>query len=87
MSAIYELTETVPYCKHVHQLVFVECLCAFGVGAEARAWRERMDALTAIYNQKIREVVAEFMVERNEVRPFPLMYRRGAACVCPIDED
>lgn len=59
-----------PYCKHVHQLVFVECLCAFGVTAEARGWRARMDALTVIYNEKIREVVAEFMVEKNDVRPF-----------------
>jgi hypothetical protein len=68
VSAIYRLTEDVPYCKHVHQLVFVECLCAFGLESEARAWRERMDALTVIYNAKIREVVAEFSAERNDVR-------------------
>jgi len=68
ISAIYRLTEAEPYCKFVHQLVFVECLCAFGLESDARAWRERMDALTAIYNQKIREVVGEFMQERNDVR-------------------
>ncbi len=68
ISAIYRLTEAEPYCKFVHQLVFVECLCAFGLESDARAWRERMDALTVIYNQKIREVVGEFMQERNDVR-------------------
>jgi hypothetical protein len=68
VSAIYRLTEGVPYCSAVHQLVFVECLCAFGLESEAREWRERMDALTAIYNDKIREVVGEFMQERNDVR-------------------
>lgn len=78
VSAIYRLTQDIPYCKLVHQVAFVECLCAFGVEADARAWRERMDELTAIYNAKIREVVGEFMQERNETFAIALHhYTRG----------
>lgn len=77
VSAIYRLTENVPYCQLIHQLVFVECLCAFGLEAGVREWRERMDDLTVIYNAKIREVVGEFMQERNDVRAMYLIWDQG----------
>ena len=65
VSPIYELTENVTYCRHVHSLIFPECFCAFG--PTAGYFRQRMDTMVDIYNKKVREVVHGFMQERNDV--------------------
>jgi hypothetical protein len=37
VSKVYDATDDIDYCRHVHSLLFVECDCAFG--PEARRFR------------------------------------------------
>jgi phospholipase B1 len=58
LSQIYELSLKSSYCKDVHRLIPIECVCAFTEGKEGERLRKDLDVMAQEYNARTRKVAA-----------------------------
>lgn len=76
VSQVYDLSLKSKYCTNVHRLVFIECDCAFGPKGDKH--RVYMDQMAMAYNNRTRNVVAEYNDPSNP---------NFAAVIVPATED
>uniref|UniRef100_A0A0G4HHV4 Uncharacterized protein n=1 Tax=Chromera velia CCMP2878 TaxID=1169474 RepID=A0A0G4HHV4_9ALVE len=63
VSQVYSLSRKSSFCKNIHRIFPVECVCAFLPRSFGDKFRDGMDKTVIRYNRVLREVAAEFQEE------------------------